>query len=56
MAPRRAIVIELEDDGSGAVRGQLVDGGTRQDFDGWLGLLSALGQAIDRPGTGPPVE
>ena len=58
MATRRAIVIELDEDGSGAVRGLLVDGDIRREFDGWLGLLGALGQAIDRPPPeiGPPAE
>lgn len=45
-APLR-ISIEVEPD-PGSLRGRLRAPGSVQEFVGWLGLLGALGNAIDR--------
>jgi hypothetical protein len=55
MAPAPlTISIEIDRDPA-ALRGRVLDDGSVHEFEGWLGLLGALGIAIDRhPGVGGP--
>ncbi|GAA4752322.1 hypothetical protein GCM10023350_41990 [Nocardioides endophyticus] len=53
-APLR-ISIEVDPD-PGALRGRVREPGSVQEFVGWLGLLGALGNAIDRVPEGDPPQ
>lgn len=48
----RRIGLEV-DEGQGPLHGRLADeGGPVHEFDGWLGLLTALGHLLDAPQPG----
>jgi hypothetical protein len=59
--PSRTIRLEL-DPGDGPLRGRLAETDRPdQEFEGWLGLLTALGAVLDGPASGdapvsPPID
>lgn len=52
--PEASRTIGLEIDGEqGPLHGRVVEaGGVRHEFEGWLGLLTVLGNLFDRPASG----
>jgi hypothetical protein len=52
--PSRTIRLEL-DRGDGPLRGRVTEAdGADHEFEGWLGLLTALGTVVDGPASDNP--